>query len=367
MVNYDDATNEVIAEKSDIRDVTVASYLALSSVKEVSAQDDFSFPEGLADRVVEATSLANSKLLALKRAVCRRTVTPIDETAIIAYGKYAYAGYNGTEMDFVIPSRVTNIGIGCFREAIVDSVTFKGQVYSLNEGLFYHSHIKSVTFEHTLSQPSMTGASVFEGCAQLKDLILPSNLKKIGDRMFYNCGSIDAIDIPYAEGEIGENAFCICIGLRYFNIPAAVTKVGNYAFYNCINLRSVTVGGLSQMTEIGNYAFYGCTKLESFAFEGGSSLTAIGQQAFRNCAALESISIPSTVTSIGSYAFYGCTAMTEMRIYARTPPALGAATGIPYLNTDLKIYVPAGTLSIYQNAAYWKTAAIKNKLIEMEE
>ncbi|MBR4766753.1 MAG: leucine-rich repeat domain-containing protein [Clostridia bacterium] len=366
MVSYNDATDEVVAKKSDIRDVEMAAYIALSSVKEVTAQDDFSFPDGLANRVVEATTLGNSRLLAHKRSVCNRTLTPIDENSIIAYGKYVYAGYNGLTKDFVIPSRVTNIGVGCFREATVDSITFKGQIYSLNEGLFYHSNAKTITFEKNLSQPTMVSASIFEGCASLRELTLPPNLQKIGERMFYNCASLQSIDIPNAAGEIGEHAFCICVGLKSFNIAAGVTKVGENAFYNCVTMHTLTIAPLSQMTEIGNYAFYGCSKLESFTFEGGSSLTTIGQYAFRNCTSLESVSIPSTVTSIGSNAFNGCTALTEMRIYATTPPTLGATNAIPYQNTDLKIYIPAGTLSAYQAATYWKSTSIKNKLIEME-
>lgn len=46
----------------------------------------------------------------------------------------------------------------------------------------------------------------FSGSAQISDVIMPADLKHIGDRAFWGC-DITRIEVPDSVTEIGENAF----------------------------------------------------------------------------------------------------------------------------------------------------------------
>lgn len=131
------------------------------------------------------------------------------------------------------------------------------------------------------------------------------------------------------------------------------TQIPSYTFRNCIDLTSVEFPSILQI--IGNYAFRFCDSLTSVAFADNSQLTSIGLSAFSNCSKLTSINIPSSVTIIADNVFDGCNSLTTMTILATTPPALGGTNAISSATT--KIYIPAGTLSVYQSATNWSNFA----------
>jgi len=60
---------------------------------------------------------------------------------------------------------------------------------------------------------ALTG-SLFNGCTNLKSVILPKKLEKIYYRVFYNCKSLTSICIPERVNNIGENCFYGCSALR---------------------------------------------------------------------------------------------------------------------------------------------------------
>ena len=341
MIPYTEATDKLIVSKEDLQFVETGAYICLEAIKPDCAQDDFSFPDGLVDRMVDAAYLRNEALNQMQKDAIGRVMPVLNYYSIIEYGPYAYAGYQGTEKDITVGNRVVSIGKGCFRESFIDSITFNGRLGMLPNDLLFGSYVKSVTFTNTLALPGVTGNSVFESCRQLKTLTLPSNLQKISSRFCYNCVNLEGISFPNAAGEIGSYAFYGCAKIPSVSIPKNVTQIGEYAFYNCTGLTSVSIGLDANLSVINAHAFKGCTSLTS-------------------------ITIPASVTQIGTYAFNGCSSMTAMYFKSSTPPALGSSYSLPYQNADLKIYIPAGSLEAYQTAQYWKLSSIKNKLVEME-
>ena len=152
----------------------------------------------------------------------------------------------------------------------------------------------------------------------------------------------------YSVTSIGAWAFYFCENLTSVTIPNSVTSIGAIAFYGCSSLTSVTIP--NSVISIGDSAFYHCSSLTSIVIP--NSVTSIGLMAFDGCSSLTSVVIPNSVTSIGSCAFdyYRLTSITN---YATTPQDIGSYTfyenGIP-----CTLYVPAQSLSAYQNADGWK-------------
>ena len=81
------------------------------------------------------------------------------------------------------------------------------------------------------------------------------------------------------------------------------------------------------------------------------SVVVIGDAAFSGVEALQTITIPASITIIGREAFKDCSNLAEIHVKATTPATIYSNTFADYSAT---LYVPAGTLSDYQAADYWK-------------
>ena len=116
--------------------------------------------------------------------------------------------------------------------------------------------------------------------------------------------------IPRGITEIPDSAFSSqewldSNELKSVMIPDSVTRIGDCAFFGCKNLETITLP--SNLTEIGEYAFYGCEKLTSIVIP--NSVVEIGQAAFECCKSLKTITLPASLTKIGISQFFYCYAL----------------------------------------------------------
>jgi len=233
----------------------------------------------------------------------------------------------------------------------------------------------------------------FYNCSSITSIILPSDMKKMGNSTFYSCSSLTNVSFPSGLKEIGEWSFCNCKSLKSITIPSNVTIINRYMFYQCESLTSVnlpsslteigygafeyckslkSISCPSKFTKIGDYAFYYCEALESFS--GGNSLKEIGMWAFYGCEALESFSGSNSLKEIGSFAFYNCKALKTITgianveflgsfVFYNTPWLYSLPSGMIYIgkvafmfkdpNTmakDTKLDIKEGTTSIAESA-----------------
>ena len=160
------------------------------------------------------------------------------------------------------------------------------------------SGLKSLKKVILPEQLKIIGEYAFSGCEALEDVILPSSVTEIGFRAFYNCKSLREIKLPDNLEEINYGAFSYS-GLTYIFVPGKV-KVLDDAFSNCKELKEVVLGeGISELAE---YLFDECSSLEKITMP--STLTAINRSAFNSCTSLESITLPEGLETIGESAFY---------------------------------------------------------------
>ena len=271
------------------------------------------------------------------------------------------------------------------------------------------SYCSSLTSISISSSVTSIGRSAFSYCSSLFSISIPSSVTSIGDNAFSYCSSLVSISIPSSVTSIGGDAFKGCSTLTSINIPSSVTSIGGGAFYLCSSLPSINIP--SSVTSIGEYAFSGCSSLTAITVDesnpiyssennvlfskkdksliragfglvkydipswvtsiGGSafshsssltsinipsSVTSIGLYAFDACSSLLSINIPSSVTSVGEYAFYGCSDLKTVRFKGKMPPSTDVYALLG--TSDLKVYVPHGTLEAYKAAFYVNNAEI---------
>ena len=137
------------------------------------------------------------------------------------------------------------------------------------------------------------GASSFEGCKSLEEVVIPNSVTEIGTSAFWRCTSLKEVIIPNGVTEIGASAFEGCTSLKEVVIPEGVTEIGASAFGKCTSLKEVAIS--ENVTEIGNYAFWGCESMKE-------------------------VIIPNGVTKIGNYAFDCCQSLTTINWNDKTYP-----------------------------------------------
>ncbi|MCI9517935.1 MAG: leucine-rich repeat domain-containing protein [Clostridia bacterium] len=204
------------------------------------------------------------------------------------------------------------------------------------------------TYEHTLPE------QMFYDCSSLKEVGLPSGLKKIGDSAFAYCSSLSSLQIPDEVEEIGFGAFMGC-GITSVRLPSQLRVLGSAVFADS-KLESVDLNDCPNLTELSprcfdsthiasivipdritsvpEMCFYGTEELTSVkmscvesigekafgyskllsSVELGNALRRIGIRAFTNCISLASINLPDSVTDIAEYAFQNCKSLTSLSL-----------------------------------------------------
>ena len=187
--------------------------------------------------------------------------------------------------------------------------------------------------------------TTFGGCSSLTNIVIPDNVKTIGQYAFVSCG-LTSCTIGNGVTTIGAYAFRYCGSLKTCTIGSG--SIGQSAFTGCYSLTSCTLG--TGVTIVGDNAFEYCSGLTSMNIPG--SVTRIGVYAFRGCSGLTSVTIGSGVTSIDAGAFQSCTSLTSITINAVNPPTLGGSRGTPFADTNsCPIYVPAASVEAYKTAS----------------
>ena len=265
----------------------------------------------MADYVVENDQPWYGQKGSIKKIVIENGVTTIGNTAFFRHTEL-------TEVDMSNATSLEKIG----QYAFVDSCTGVKTIdlskaiklKEIGKDAFYGCGVESVTFPQN-SQLTEIGIEVFAHCNNLKNIVIPETVTKIGGSAFQYAG-LTGIEIPASVTDIGNFAF-EQTKLTSIKIPASVTNIGILAFGECKNLKTVTFADDSQLKNIGTkafaetpitsieipasvtnirtYAFWNCGQLESVTFAPGSKLETIANNAFNECSELETISCDENV------------------------------------------------------------------------
>ena len=241
------------------------------------------------------------------------TYTIKEETRVIS--ESAFRGCK-TLQSIVIPKGVMKIGSMAFNGCNNLTITCKSPSFKVKDGLLYSKEGELIScFSATKdiiipSDVTKIGSCAFEGCRCLETIEIPNSVTEIRDCVFRDCSSLQSIRIPNNVTEIRECVFCGCTSLKTIEIPNNVTEIGRKAFEGCSSLRSIEIP--NSVTEIGEWVFRNCSSLQSIVVP--DSVTEIGRSVFDNCSSLRSIEIPDSVKEIGGGAFRGCSSLHTIEI-----------------------------------------------------
>ena len=203
----------------------------------------------------------------------------------------------------------------------------------------------------------------FAYCTNIKELVLPKSITKIGRKAFSNCRSLESITLPFIGQTLdGGDKFAVVFdesGINPLNVTILDgTKVERSTFSSCSFIKSISLP--SSITALESSAFSGASNLEKITFEVDSetsqnALTLIGNEAFSGCKALSSIEIPLSVTSIGEKAFYNCAKINAISI----PSSVEVIRASTFENcTALEVVTLRNTLAKIETAAFKNCKAL---------
>jgi len=345
---YDFAVDGIYCNKnSDGKSVTVT----YGSTKHNSYSGSITIPASViySSKIYRVTGIGISAFrdcTGLTSITIPNTVTSISDEAF-----YNCSGL----VSVTIPEGVISIGYEAFRGCSgLTSVVIGNSVKSISAFAFSGcsgltraefgsiENLCKISFNSYESNPLNFANHLYIKGEEVKDLVIPSNVKTIGKYAFYNCSGLKTVSIKSGVTSIGDEAFRNCDGLTSIEIPNSVTSIGSIAFCDCDGLTSVSIP--ESVTNIGGSAFGDCSSLisvainsdailsKSYSIQGGNggissifahsvkeftigeSVTSIGDNTFYNCSGLTSINIPNSVTRISKSAFTSCYKLSDITI-----------------------------------------------------
>ena len=182
----------------------------------------------------------------------------------IGSGSFFDGGINKTITSVVIPAGVTIIGDGAFRncEKLV-SVSIPESVTEIRHMAFYSTALKSVTLPRNLKILEYGAFSY----TNISTVTLPQGVKIIASEYyddpgtFQGCKNLKTVIIPEGVTEIHNAMFGLCTSLTTITLPASVKKIGLWGFSGCSALTTVNVPSSVTSISINDRAFESCPKL----------------------------------------------------------------------------------------------------------
>ena len=125
-------------------------------------------------------------------------------------GTFCITGYVGDEAEVVIPT---------------------DRVYTILSARIFRGHSEITSMQLPDPVPDI-GEFVFDGCANLRQLTLPSQLKTLWGLSFVRCG-VEEFVLPDPLRIIRPGAFRDCTNLRRVVCGAGLEKIYSWAFGGC--------------------------------------------------------------------------------------------------------------------------------------
>ena len=178
-------------------------------------------------------------------------------------------------------------------------------------------------------------------------VIIPQGVTKING---FPRGGMGDVLVPEGVTEIANEAFQGRPYIRNVHLPSTLKKIG----VRCFDCSSITHVNLPEGLEIiEEVTFYGCENLQD-TIVIPSTVTQIRGSAFANCKQLTAVVLPAGLQGIQNNAFANCYSLDYIECLGSEPPAIEASTFSGVEKDNFTVVVPEGAVEAYRNAPHWK-------------
>lgn len=206
--------------------------------------------------------------------------------------------------------------------------------------------------------------------SELKSIILPNTVTRIGKSAFYCCGGLLSIDYPSSLETIDNNAFAECLNIESIEIPNSVKQIGSWAFHNCYMLQEFIISDGTELLDISrlalknagyNWSLYIGRSITnndnaqlsvdpqilkiSDSVNIGDLMTAIDERYLEELNIGEGVmEFPKDISIFSK--------LSRLYVGDKEPPTCPFATSEQY--QTITVSVPVGTIDVYKNTDGWR-------------
>ena len=276
--------------------------------------------------------------------------------------------------NIILPEGVEAIGNSAFeRTYSLSTVHFPTTLRTIGTWAFQTSNINM----DPLVLPEgleILGDYAFFCCWKLKGkVVLPSTLKRFGDRAFSN-NQITEINLPEGLESMGLEALfytnlkeldvpstCLTFDflgsqfaqnrwLERVHLPDGLEEMPRYLLTNCINLKEVNIP--HSVKRFAEGVFYLCSSLKEMELPLGVEV--VEKSAFDGLASLEQMVFPASIKILANESCKGWNRIKRIYCAAQEPPVAVEGTFDTY-DEDRQpiVFVPEGTKEKYLAAPGW--------------
>ena len=264
-------------------------------------------------------------------------------------GERAFEGWPSLK-EIMFPASLKEIGRMSFNSCGLESVIITDGVEEVGYRAFYDNQsLKKVYY----GAKRASGTYIFNACYNIEEVIIGNKVKSIPSHTFEG-KSLKSLVFGEELEIVEDNAFSAASEPLRIVLPPSLRRIGQGAFGGMAKEIIFSEG----LLEIGANAFSNSAIEELNLPEGLIKLE--GKRmggAFSNCHNLRSVTLPSTLKEIGDYTFSNCNNLTQVISKIDIPYAISDdvfSNSSAFNNT---LYVPKGTISLYQSTTCWNKFA----------
>lgn len=266
---------------------------------------------------------------------------------------------------------VNAIGRYSFHNSGITTLALGRFVKTIGEGAFiWNDALTAITFPEGLTT---IGDDAFRYCKSLTEVTLPASAQELGYGSFANCSALVGFSTSSGLKTIHSGAFTLCEKLATLNIGASVDSIEGGAFIACDALTAINIDPANT-----HFTFSNCNlvnadrkRLVFVTHNVGKCVIPNGVKEIANCAifynpSITSLVIPASVEKYQLTAIAHCDNLTEVHCRATVPTEFSEANSKMWegVAEHCTLYVPEGSLALYQAAPIWKNfAAIKEEVV----
>lgn len=171
---------------------------------------------------------------------------------------------NSKFLTITIGNNTLKIFTGGLQNSKITTLKFSpnSKITHIMKNAFKNSNIKNI--EQLPSSLQTVGKQAFMNSSKLVSIDLSkTNVNNIDDECFFNCTNLKEILLPNNVRRLGKKVFMNCKNLTSITIPNSVTNIDSSAFENCTNLNKIILNKTdNSMLHISNRAFAKTPNLE---------------------------------------------------------------------------------------------------------